>query len=293
MRFYTKIFIAFLGLLTITSHVAVGGLITIPDHIYSPIIGISVPIDDYNTDNLANGTHYPCGKVNGVPIQNQYIAKCDLYWPSGEQDDESTEDVDESKIAFPGVDLTPEGIFSFAAAATGYLCWDFDDPKKNYENLRILFGNDTSAKLECYGGQPGSIEEKLYIIRANQKPITQKIAFPYHPAGDTGGYNAVAFAFQIACSEKSIETQKEIYCQPCPHSGISRTPEFDVRTRVVYPYLSVIRWQSFPTIADCYYWDDADRKWHEDNTGWFEYGLKTDTGATSLPDNGTCYYSGE
>ena len=295
MRFHKKIFIVFFGLSMMSTRGAIG--FGLPDQIsldpiIFPVIGV-VPIDDYT--NLAEGDHYPCGEADGVPIPNRYIAKCDFTWYTGVPDDTTTPDINESELTFKGVPLTPEGIFAFIAATTGYLCWDFDDPKKNYENLRILFGSDHSAKLECYTGEKGSAEEKLHLIRTNQRPLTQKISFPYEASGgiNTANYKAVAWTLRVACDEKSIINHQTTYCQTCPNDGKSEPPKFEVIPKEGWPDLKVVDWKSFTTIADCYHWDNPDDHTHEDNTGSFKYITDRNGGNDELPEHGACYYSGE
>lgn len=297
MQFYKKIFTAFFVLLTITTRVAVGddGTIISGGVIggFDPTGSLEPPIIFPIPDPVVNpSTFYPpLPEGDNVPIcePNEYITKCDFHLAG---DDPSTTAV-ENGYWVTGVALTPENIFAFLAAKTGYLCWDFDNPEKNYYNLHILFGADHDATMDCYVGYPGLASDKLYIIFSGQEPLAAKVTVPYLPPANSVinlNYGSVGALIKNACQVKSVPENDalnpERSCAPCPNKGAKQAHSAGAFAQVVDTGAAqTATWTKFTTIADCYYWDNANNHTHEDNTGWFKY--------INAPDNGACYYSGE
>lgn len=236
MHFYKKIFIVFLGLMAITPR-------------------------------FAGAAEEP------ICSEGKYIATCDFNIPHPETGLLAT---------WPGADITPETVFGFLAwytyafsglVQTGYLCWDFDDPKKNWDNLRKLFNPQPSdGPMTCYKMNIGDPQQIWYIIQSNTKPAALTVEIPRETEGGITGYSVSSEILKIACQKNSV-TSHNSWCQPCPDKGLSKGAKYDHDST---------KWTAFSTIADCYNFDNKTNNTYTDITGTYTY-----------QGGGTCYYSGE
>lgn len=244
MRFYNKIFIAFFGLLLITTRIAIGA----DTQICPP---------------------------------DSYISNCDLHHPDWPP---------ETNERFKGAEINPENIFFATAFASGamtggtsaFLCWDLNDPKNNYDNLRKLMNpTETEEPLSCFilSGTAAPDEKLTYVVNYIYNSIasvTSNIMLiptdiqkdVYAPAGNT---------VKELCDPNSIPeddaTDKPSYCKACPYNGHSKGA-----------YHNGTAWTEFSTIADCSKWtgEEGGHKTYDDATGTFYYS-----------NDGVCHYSGK
>lgn len=178
---------------------------------------------------------------------------------------------------YPNTELTPFSIFYFFADITirentagdgtiagddnsklGYLCWDFEEQKNNYDNLRKLFQTEPNTeKISCYKINRDTLN---FVLQTRTKPVdTEPTLIPYNT------YNPVAEKIKNACVASSVK------CKECDQSGETNGANYVGGT-----------WTTFSTIADCHRWDYPTTKTHIDNRGTFKYS-----------DEQPCYYSGE
>ena len=217
----------------------------------------------------------PWGGVNPANAAgcgaNKYVSTCKFVF-----------DVNGAPFSFQdATDINPRNIFAFVAWLSsntnptdpnhkGYLCWDFAEPKNNYDNLRKLFNpQPTDGEINCYLISRASIFDFLSMIDNNVAPLATKWSIgktTYEPFGEM---------LKNACDKNSINTLLEgadghDWCVPCPN-GKSAGATYDDSTN---------KWTVFSTIADCYSGTDEHHT-IKDNRGEFYY-----------VNPGKCYYSG-
>ena len=221
------------------------------------------------TPRFANGEDEICA-------EGQYIYKCKFEFP-----------------AFPAlsaqlseVEINPKYIFVFLALATydlynvGYLCWDFEEPKNNWDNLRKLFNpRDNDTEMNCYTIMADDWQKLWYnvlvLIQSNTPPQgsfkVQLTKEQYTGAGEW---------LKQACMVSSVEGNITTWCQQCPNN--------DAQSKGAYATTGgVYQWTVFSTLADCYI-GTGENNTVTDITGEFYY----DNTSTD-PTKNACYYSGD
>ncbi len=204
---------------------------------------------------------------------DQYIDTCDFSFITGSQSGSGLPIF----TPYPNTTLTPFSIFYFFADITirentagdtstagndnselGYLCWDFEEHKNNFDNLRKLFQTESNPEtISCYKLNRNTLN---FVLQTGTKPVD---AEPTLISYNT--YNPVAKKIKNACNASSVK------CKKCDQSGETNGADYVGGT-----------WTVFSTIADCHRWDEYDDKLHYDNRGTFKYS-----------DESPCYYSGE
>lgn len=238
MHFYKKILTVFFGLM-LTTQVAFGVDCDFTEYINTCDFSIYIETITQPGSNIPSPVYKIYPNTTLTPFSIFYFF-ADITIRENTAGDETTAGDDNSKL--------------------GYLCWDFEEYKNNYDNLRKLFQTEPSTeKISCYKINRDTLN---FVLQTRTKPVD---AEPTLISYNT--YNPVAEKIKNACNASSVK------CKECDQDGRTNGAQYDNSTN---------KWTTFSTIADCHRWDDFDNKQHNDNRGTFKY-------SNEQP----CYYSGE
>ncbi len=208
------------------------------------------------TPRFANGADEICA-------EGKYIYKCKFDFPT----------FPALSAQLSEVEINPKNIFVFWALATyalynpvGYLCWDFEEPKNNWDNLRKLFNpRDNDTEMNCYTIMTDDWQKLWYnvsvLIQSNTPPQGSfKVQLTKEQYTEAGEW------LKQACMVSSV--QDHLYddmpwCQACPGDNAQSKGAY-ATTGGVY------QWTVFSTLADCYKGND-EHNIVTDITGEFYY----------------------
>lgn len=224
---------------------------------------------------------------NGFAIcqPGEYVSQCQFEIPV------STTEIQ----TYPNVAMNPASIFTFVAMATyamnsegkGLLCWDFDNNRTNWDNLRKLFNplqNEAGTvcydtPITCYKVTP---QQWATALQTLTKPTdAETVSWTCDGTGATSnvGYKETGETI-LTYITMSPDTVK---CTPCPNDGNSDGTWTTTG--------GVLTWIKFSTIADC-----NKPKSYNDERGQYVYdpfGVADDPDNFSAYQGLPCYYSGE